>query len=159
MKMLNLPKFTFRYKEESGKKFIYDEVRSKFVVLTPEEWVRQNFLRYMHEHLQYPRGLTGVEKMLKIGGMAQRCDIVLYNRKGRPVMIVECKAPSVVIGDSALQQAARYNTTLKVPYLVLTNGIHHYCIFTDISSGDYSTLPVFPKFGELQENTLPGKRE
>lgn len=149
MEMLNLPEFTFRYKEEAGKKFIFDEIRRKYVVLTPEEWVRQNFLRFMSEHLQYPASLTGVEKMLKVNGLSQRCDIVLFNRKGSAVLVVECKAPSVTIGDATLAQAARYNTSLKVPYLVLTNGLHHFCIFTNTKTGEFSAMKGFPAFKDL----------
>jgi type I site-specific restriction endonuclease len=150
MRTLNLPLFSFKYKDEAGKKLIFDEVRRKFVALTPEEWVRQNFLRYMEVHLGYPKGLTGVEKMLKIGGMAQRCDIVLYNRKGAAVLIVECKAPSVEIGEAALNQAARYNTSLHVPYLVLTNGLKHFCIYTDTQTGYHVPMKGFPDFEALQ---------
>lgn len=150
METLNFPEFTFRYKEENGKKFILDEVRGKYVVLTPEEWVRQNFLRFMSEHLHYPASLTGVEKKLKINQMSQRCDIILYNRKGRAVLIVECKAPPVKITQAVLAQAARYNTNLKVPYLVLTNGLQHYCIYTDMKTGSYSVETNFPDNESLQ---------
>jgi len=147
---LNLPECTFRYKEESGKKFIFDEVRGKYVALTPEEWVRQNFLHFMSHNLNYPTSLTGVEKMLKINQLSQRCDILLYNRKGRAVLIVECKAPSVKINQAAVNQAARYNTTLKVPYLILTNGLQHYCIHTNSETGSYSVEKDFPAFEALQ---------
>ncbi|PWD99928.1 type I restriction enzyme HsdR N-terminal domain-containing protein [Marinilabilia rubra] len=150
MKTLNLPSFTFRYKDEAGKKFIFDVVRGKFVSLTPEEWVRQNFLHFMSQHLGYPSNLTGVEKMLKVNGLSQRCDVVLFNRKGHPVIIVECKAPSIEVDKTTLAQAARYNTTLKVPFLVLTNGLKHYCIFTDVKTGRHSAKNGFPSFEELQ---------
>ncbi len=151
MEALNLPNYTFRYKEDSGKKFIFDFVRQKFVALTPEEWVRQNFLRYLNEGLKYPSSLTGVEKAVKINGLNQRCDIVVYNRSGCAAMIVECKAPSVAIGPSTLEQAARYNVTLQVPFLVLTNGIQHYCIRTDVGNGESRLLKGFPSFDELQQ--------
>ncbi len=151
MKRLNLPTFTFRYKEEGVKKYIWDEIREKYVVLTPEEWVRQNFLRFMSGHLNYPASLTGVEKMLKINGLSQRCDIVLYNRKGKPVLIVECKAPSVSIGNTTLNQAARYNTRLRVPYLVLTNGLQHYCIRTESDEANLSAEKQFPDFNDLDK--------
>jgi hypothetical protein len=149
MEKLNLPEYIFRYKEEKGKKFIFDEVRGKYVVLTPEEWVRQNFLRFMADQLKYPTALTGVERMLKVNGLSQRCDILLYNRRGVPVLIVECKAPSVPVNLKTLNQAARYNTTLKVPYLVLTNGKTHYCIKTEVETGDFEALRGFPAFEEL----------
>jgi hypothetical protein len=149
MKTLNLPKFSFRYKEEAGKNYIFDEVRRKFVAFTPEEWVRQNFLCYMTSHLHYPQSLMGVERTLKINELTQRCDIVLYNRKGEAVLIVECKAPSVGIDDKTLAQAGRYNIALKVPYLVLTNGLRHYCIFTDPKTGKYSVMSEFPAFDQL----------
>lgn len=149
MEKLNLPEYIFRYKEEKGKKFIFDEVRGKYVALTPEEWVRQNFLRFMADQLKYPTVLTGVERELKVNGLSQRCDILLYNRRGVPVLIVECKAPSVPVNSKTLNQAARYNTTLKVPYLVLTNGNTHYCIKTDVESGSFEALAGFPAFEEL----------
>ncbi|MBZ4677065.1 MAG: restriction endonuclease subunit [Anaerophaga sp.] len=150
MQQLNLPVYSFRYKEENGKKFIFDEVRKKFVALTPEEWVRQNFLQFMNWHLKYPQNLTGVEKTIKVHGLSQRCDIVLYNRWGEPAMIVECKAPSVKVDESTLSQAARYNTALKVPYLVLTNGLKHYCVYIDLKDGNHSVKNRFPAFEELQ---------
>jgi len=150
MKPLNLPQGSFRYKEQDGKKFIYDEVRQKFVALTPEEWVRQNFLHFMSRFLGYPPSLTGVEKMVKVHGLTQRCDIVLYNRKGTPVMIVECKAPSVKIDENTLAQAARYNTALGVSYLVLTNGMKHYCIETRANDHSFAIKSQFPSFDELQ---------
>ncbi|WP_291859720.1 type I restriction enzyme HsdR N-terminal domain-containing protein [Marinilabilia sp.] len=149
MEKLNLPEYIFRYKEEKGKKFIFDEVRGKFVALTPEEWVRQNFLRFMADQLNYPKALTGVEKMLKVHGLSQRCDILLYNRRGSPAMVVECKAPGVSVDSKTMAQAARYNTTLKVPFLVLTNGQKHYCIQTDTETGDFEALSEFPAFEEL----------
>lgn len=150
METLNLPAFSFRYKEEKGKKFIFDLIRRKFVVLTPEEWVRQNFLRYIAEGLKYPSSLTGVEKMVLINGLKQRCDIVVYNRSGAPVMIVECKAPHVSIGNNVLDQAARYNISLRVPYLVLTNGMQHYCVHTDPASGQSHLMAGFPAYEALQ---------
>lgn len=152
MEKLNLPDFTFKYKEERNKKFIFDEVRGKFVALTPEEWVRQNFLRFMSGHLKYPASLTGVEKMLKVNGLSQRCDILLYNRRGMPVLIVECKAPSVTVDSKTLGQAARYNTTLKVPFLVLTNGLQHYCIKTNVETGEFEALSGFPAFDGLLDS-------
>ncbi len=150
MEVLNLPAYSFRYKEETGKKFIFDFVRQKFVALTPEEWVRQNFLCYLTEGLKYPASLTGVEKAVKVNGLTQRCDIVVYNRSGCPAMIVECKAPSVTIGKVTLEQAARYNVTLRVPYLVLTNGKQHYCIYTDADTGQSKALNGLPSFADLQ---------
>ncbi len=150
MENLNLPAYSFKYKEEKNKKFIWDEVRGKFVVITPEEWVRQNFLRFMTGQLEYPASLIGVEKMLKVNGLSQRCDILLHNRQGTAVMVVECKAPAVAVNSKTLAQAARYNTTLKVPYLVLTNGRQHYCIRVDLKTGEYEALSKFPAFEEMQ---------
>ncbi|SFE63652.1 type I restriction enzyme HsdR N-terminal domain-containing protein [Thermophagus xiamenensis] len=150
MEPLNLPHYNFRYKEIGGKMFIFDEVRQKFVSLTPEEWVRQHFLQFMKRNLNYPSNLTGVERKVNVNGLTQRCDIILYNRKGQPVMIVECKAPSVNIDETTLAQAARYNTTLGVPYLVLTNGLKHYCIRIENDKGRYSLERQFPTFDSLQ---------
>ncbi len=151
MKKLNLPVYSFRYKDVEGKKFIFDSIRLKYVALTPEEWVRQNFLRYMTGVLNYPASLTGVEKQVIINGLKQRCDIVVYNRSGSPAMIVECKAPHLPIGKHVLNQAARYNINLRVPYLVLTNGMQHFCVHTDSDSGQTRLMSGFPAFEALQE--------
>src|SRR3989337_293887 len=127
MQQLNLPIYSFKIKSEGEKKFIYDEIRKKFVSLTPEEWVRQNFIRYLIHEKQFPATLIVIEMAMKYNRMKKRGDVVVYDRAGKPVVIVECKAPDVKITQNAFDQVARYNMALKVKYLVATNGLTHYC--------------------------------
>lgn len=106
---------------------IFDEIRKKWLVLTPEEWVRQHVVRYLTEEKKYPSTLIELEKQIELNGLTKRCDVIVNNRFGKPVMIIECKASSVVITQDTFDQAIRYNMTLKVPFLFLTNGIKHFC--------------------------------
>jgi hypothetical protein len=124
---LNLPAFEFRIRESGQRKQIFDSLRKRFVSLTPEEWVRQNFIRFLTEVKNYPPSLITVERGVKIISGLKRTDIVVHNRQGKPWMIVECKAPDVPVTEEALMQAARYNMALQASFLVLTNGLEHYC--------------------------------
>ena len=128
---------------------ILDLLRRRFVKLTPEEWVRQNFIRYLNEKGQYPLGLMGIEMEFGHNKLKKRTDILVHNRKGEPVMIVECKAPEVDLVDEVFEQIATYNLRFKVPYLVVTNGMHHFaCKFkNDFKEWDY--LLVIPLYEEL----------
>ncbi len=124
---LNLPSFEFRIREEGQRKQIFDSLRKRFVALTPEEWVRQHFIRFLTEAKRYPASLINVERGVKIISGTKRTDIVVHNRQGKPWMIVECKAPDMPVTEDALLQAARYNMALQATFLVLTNGMEHYC--------------------------------
>ncbi len=124
---LNLPSFQFRIREVGQRKQIFDSLRKRFVALTPEEWVRQHFIRLLTEVKNYPVSLINVERGVKIISGTKRTDIVVHNRLGKPWMIVECKAPDVPVTEDALLQAARYNMALQAAFLVLTNGMEHYC--------------------------------
>ncbi|MBL7929399.1 MAG: type I restriction enzyme HsdR N-terminal domain-containing protein, partial [Bacteroidia bacterium] len=124
---LNLPSFEFRIREEGQRKQIFDSLRKRFVALTPEEWVRQHFIRFLTEAKRYPASLINVERGVKIISGTKRTDIVVHNRHGKPWMIVECKAPDMPVTEDALLQAARYNMALQATFLVLTNGMEHYC--------------------------------
>lgn len=124
---LNLPSFEFRIREEGQRKQIFDSLRKRFVALTPEEWVRQHFLRFLTEVKKYPASLISIERGVKIISGTKRTDILVYTRQGKPWMIVECKAPEVPVTEDALLQAARYNMALQASFLVLTNGMEHYC--------------------------------
>jgi hypothetical protein len=124
---LNLPSFQFRMREEGQRKQIFDSLRKRFVALTPEEWVRQHFLRYLTEVKKYPASLISIERGVKIFSGNKRTDIVVHSRQGKPWMIVECKAHDVPVTEDSLLQAARYNMALQASYLVLTNGMEHYC--------------------------------
>ncbi len=123
---LNLPKYDFKVKTEDGSTQIFDVIRKQFVKLTPEEWVRQNFIQYLIDEKKYPASLMVLEYALKYNNMQKRADILCFNKEGAPQLMVECKAASVPINQKVFDQIARYNFSLKVPYLVVTNGLEHY---------------------------------
>jgi len=139
MENLNLPIYPFRLRTSGQSKEIFDTLRRKYVSLTPEEWVRQHFIMFLREQLQYPAGFIAVEKGLSLNDRKKRTDIVVHDSTGKPWMIVECKAPTVKLTENAFYQAATYHMKLNVKYLIVTNGIKHFCckfenekfIFTD----------------------------
>ena len=143
---LNLPIAALKTKLVEGTTQVFDQVRKKYLVLTPEEWVRQYFIHYLNQEKNYPLGLMGVEQMVKYNGMQTRADIVLYTLKGKPNMIVECKAPNVKITQDAFNQIAKYNFKLKVKYLVLTNGIQHFCCQMDYEMNEIKFLEEIPTY-------------
>lgn len=144
MSQLNLPPVQFKTKQVNEKVQVFDEVRKKYVVLTPEEWVRQHFLHFLIKQQGYSSGLIAVEMLVKVNGLSQRADIVLYNKKGKPSIIVECKAPEVPITRKTFNQAARYNMPLDVDYLIVTNGMQHYCAQLQGKEGAYELLKSIP---------------
>jgi len=150
MEKLNLPTYNFNIKLEGQRKLIFDSIRKKYVVLTPEEWVRQNFISYLVEDKNYSRGLIAVEKKVDVNRMPQRSDIVLYNNKAVPIMIVECKAASVKISQDTFNQIARYNMKLQVPYLVVTNGLNHYCCQIDYENSSFKFIQEIPDYKSLK---------
>ncbi len=127
MLKLNLPPFEFSIKSEGQSTQIFDSYRKKYVELTPEEWVRQNFLKYLSKEKNYPEGLIAVEMEIRVGKLKKRCDAVVYSRDARPILIMECKAPKIKITQDTFDQASRYNVSLNVDYLIITNGFEHYC--------------------------------
>ena len=143
---LNLPIAVLKTKLVEGTTQVFDQVRKKYLVLTPEEWVRQHFIHYLNQEKNYPLGLMGVEKMVKYNSMKTRADIVLYAADGKPNMIVECKAPNVKITQDAFNQIAKYNFKLKVKYLVLTNGIQHFCCQMDYETNGIKFLEEIPSY-------------
>ena len=149
MEQLNLPAFDFRLKHEGKKTQIFDSVRKKFVTLTPEEWVRQHFIRYLISEKKVPASLIAVEMGLKYIELKKRSDIVIYNKEGNPILMVECKAPDVKITQDVFDQIARYNMALKVKYLALTNGISHYYCLIDHAASSYSFLEELPVYSSL----------
>lgn len=149
MKELNLPAYSFRISGKEGSETILDPLRKKYVKLTPEEWVRQNFIQYLINEGGYPPGLMGVEVMFKLNKLSRRVDILIHNRAGEPVMIVECKAPAVKIDDTVFDQIVVYNMGLKVPYIVVTNGIDHYACKMDYTTNKYEFLLVIPLYTDL----------
>lgn len=125
---LNLPEYPVKLRKDGQSKQIFDAIRRKYVALTPEEWVRQHFIHFLILEKKYPGSLLSVEKGLKVNEIRKRTDIVVYSKEGKPWMIVECKSPEIEINEETFFQAARYNHKLKVSYLVLTNGLCHYCL-------------------------------
>ena len=146
MQELNLPTYSVKLKEEDGKKFIFDEVRRKYLVLTPEEWVRQHFVNYLIEVKNYPQSLISIEKGLALNTLKKRADIVAHDLNGNPLLMVECKAPSIKITQDVFEQIARYNIVFRVPYLVVTNGLDHYCCEIDFEQNSFSFLKEIPTF-------------
>ncbi len=124
---MNLPEAGLRIRETGGKAEVYDQFRKHWVKLTPEEWVRQHFVCYLTRELRYPTGLIALEKQITVLGCKRRFDIVVHDARGKPVLLVECKSPKTRIDQSVLDQAGRYNITLNVPYLCVTNGFVHLC--------------------------------
>lgn len=124
-------------------------LRKKYVALTPEEWVRQHFTHYLLEHKGYPQGLLANEVQVNLNGTRKRCDTVLYGRNLSARMIIEYKAPSVEITQAVFDQITRYNMVLRVEYLVVTNGVQHYCCRIDYEKNTYSFLPAIPHYTEL----------
>jgi len=146
MMPLNLPAYDFVLKKESGKIFILDMLRKKYLVLTPEEWVRQHFINYLIHALGYPRALIKVEGGLKFNQLKKRSDIVVFDRTGIPWMLIECKAPEQRLQQITIEQAAVYNHTLKAQFIVITNGLTHICCEVNREDGttvQLQSLPVF----------------
>ena len=141
-------------REVDGRIEVFDIVRRRYVACTPEEWVRQHMIHHMHFSLNYPLELMQVEGAITLNGMSRRCDLVVY-RKGKgtlnPVMIAECKQPSVPINQKVLDQACRYNLVLKVPLLFLTNGPQKLCVRVDFQSQSLVQLPALPTWEELNK--------
>ncbi|TYB79730.1 type I restriction enzyme HsdR N-terminal domain-containing protein [Bizionia myxarmorum] len=146
MQALNFPKFSFRFKNSENKVSIFDPIRKKFVILQPEEWVRQNCLQVLMVDKNYPRSLINVEKQLRINDLIKRYDIVVYNPDGSIHIIVECKAPSVSIDQKTFDQIAQYNLTLKATYLMVTNGLNHYYCQMDFEAERYNFLKDIPDY-------------
>lgn len=148
MEKLNLPEYTFRTKTENGKTLIFDPIRKKFVVLTPEEWVRQNFIQYLKTEKKYPENLMAVEKQVMVNGKQRRFDLLIYLKNGQPFLIAEFKAPVVKITQDTFDQVVRYNMALRVERVVVSNGLQHYACEIDYPNNAYSFLQGIPEFKE-----------
>lgn len=148
MQQLAFPAYDFRFKQDGETKLIFCTTRKKFVVLTPEEWVRQHVVQYLLTDLKYPKSLLNVEKLLKINGLSKRYDVVVYKPDGSVFLLVECKAPMIGITQSVFDQIARYNLSLSADFMMLTNGKAHYFCQMDVENQRYDflrSLPEFPK--------------
>lgn len=146
---LALPPAPLQLTQEDGAVRVYDILRAKSVVLTPEEWVRQHFVHFLIGRMGYPQGLMANELALTHNGRRRRCDTVVHDRYGRPAMIVEYKRPSVALTQQVFDQIARYNMVLAARWLVVSNGLHHYCCRFDDSAAGYSFVPTLPRYEEL----------
>lgn len=143
---LNLPTYEYKLKKTEDKIFIFDSSRKKYVVLTPEEWVRQHFINYLVTKLNYPKSLIKVESGLQFNKMRKRSDIVIYNQLGKPWMVVECKGPEHDVNRQTIQQVSVYNHTIKADYIGLTNGLNHFCCSVDHVKKTTTLLDQFPVF-------------
>ena len=147
MQQLAFPPYEFRFKSTKNKPGVFDVIRKKFVVLTPEEWVRQHCVHFLNENLNYPLSLINVEKQLEVSGLKKRYDVVVFNSDGSIKILVECKAPSVAITQDTFDQIARYNLSLNAELLMDTNGLSHYYCQLDYQQGQYNFLPELPAYG------------
>ncbi len=146
MQQLNLPSFSFRFKNSENKVSIFDAIRKKFIILTPEEWVRQHVVQFLMIEKNYPKSLLNVEKVLQVNGLRKRYDIVVYNSDGTIHILIECKAPEVPISQSTFDQIAQYNMTLQSNYLMVTNGLNHYFCQMDNENEKYQFLTELPNY-------------
>ena len=146
MYRLNLPPYPIKVVERDKKQLIFDFLRRKYVALTPEEWVRQHFVHFLIEHKGYPKGLMGNEIELRIGEKRLRCDTILYNKETQPRMIIEYKAPTIQLQQKTFDQVSVYNLLLKVDYLIVSNGLQHYCCKMDYPNQKYEFLEEIPDY-------------
>jgi hypothetical protein len=146
---LNLPKFELQLGGTREKPEIFDFLRRRFVKLTPEEWVRQHFVHWLVEHKGYPKGLLGNEIELRVGEKKLRCDSILYNQFTEPRMIIEYKAPTVALTQKVFDQISAYNLLLHVDYLLISNGLQHFCCQMDYEHHSYIFLPDIPDYEKI----------
>ena len=146
MQELNLPQYPLKIKEEGGTRYIFDSIRKKYLVLLPEEWVRQNFIQFLVRDKNYAASLIAIEKGLKLNELQKRADIVIYDKQAKPIVLIECKAPKVKINQEVFEQVARYNMVFKVPYLVVTNGLEHYCAKVNFETNSFEFLKDIPDY-------------
>ena len=151
MQQLNFPSYSFRFKNSENKVSIFDAIRKKFIILTPEEWVRQHVVQFLINEKNYPQSLLNVEKVLQVNGLRKRYDIVVYNSDGTIHILIECKAPEVTISQNTFDQIAQYNMTLQSNYLMVTNGLNHYFCQMDFENEKYQFLTELPNY---QSNSI-----
>ena len=150
MTELNLPKYNMRISRDRNNNIkIFDSIRKKFVSLTPEEYVRQHFTNWLINYLHYPMGLIANEVKISLNSTIKRCDTIVYSNTGDPMMIIEYKAPHISINQNVFDQIVRYNMVLKTKYLVVSNGMQHYCCSIDYENNSYQFIPHIPTYEEL----------
>ena len=149
---LNLPAFDVRLRisPKTQLEEIWDTQRKRWVRLTPEEWVRQHFVQFLISEQGFPSGCIGNEMSIKVGQLEKRCDSVIFGKDGKPLIIVEYKAPTVAITQKVFNQISRYNITLQVDWLIVSNGLQHYCCHLNREQNRFDFLPQLPRFEELQ---------
>lgn len=145
LQKLNFPEFSFRFKNSENKISIFDVIRKRFIILQPEEWVRQHCIHYLMLVKSYPKSLINIEKELIVNTLRKRYDIVVYNPDGTIHLIIECKSPTVTINQDTFNQIARYNLSLNATYLMITNGINHYYCQMDFKEEKYHFLKDIPE--------------
>lgn len=146
MQQLNFKPYQFKIKSSENKPFIFDQIRKKYIVLTPEEWVRQHTVSFLIHELKYPLSRIAIERQLKVNNLTKRFDIVVFDNLGAPLILVECKAPKVKISQETFDQIARYNLQLNAPLLMLTNGLnHYYCSLNNVKKS-YDFLANLPSY-------------
>lgn len=146
---LNFPAYSARFKRLDAKNFILDPIRQKYVPLTPEEWVRQHLISYFFTYKGVPKGLMSVEVSFSVNGVNHRADVVVFNRNGEPLLVVECKAPDVEVGAKTVEQVARYNSFFKSPFLAVTNGLVHYAFAIDWNKKEFRQLEQIPDYNQM----------
>lgn len=149
MTALNLPPAPLRTQSPKGRIQVFDVLRKRYVALTPEEWVRQHFVHFLVSLKKYPEGRMGNEISLQVGEMKKRCDTVVYDQNAHPLAIIEYKAPSVPITQKVFDQTWRYNLPLRVPYIIVSNGLQHFCCHIDYATGKGQFLADIPSYDEL----------
>jgi len=149
MWQLNLPEYIFRIKIQNNKEYIFDNQRKKFVLCTPEEWVRQHFIRFLIAEKNYPASFIAIEKQIEVNGLRKRCDAVVYNPKYEPLAIIELKAPQIQLSQATFDQAAVYNSKLKVDYLLISNGLDHFACKVDTLNSRYAFFENIPDYNSL----------
>jgi len=146
MQSLNFPAYDFRFKNNENKVHIFDTIRKKFVVLQPEEWVRQNVVQFLIHEKKYPKSLINVEKQLTVNTLKKRYDIVIFDSLGNITLLVECKSPKITVNQETFDQIAKYNMQLKAEFLMVTNGLQHFYCKMDFSKEKYTFLEQIPDF-------------
>ena len=151
---LNLPRYSIKVINRNGRRYIFDFLRKKYVALTPEEWVRRHFVHYMTDFKNYPTGLLANEITLSLNGTTKRCDTVGYDKQLHPRLIIEYKAPHIEITQKVFSQISRYNLVLKVDYLIVSNGIQHFCCQMDYKNFGFTFLRDIPNYEEITSSEL-----
>ncbi len=149
MEKLNLPSFQFKFSSQKSGNKIFDVIRKRFVTLSPEEWVRQNFISYLIHQKNYPKSLIRIEETIKAFNKTKRCDVAIYSNEIKPLVIVECKKPDTKINKKTFEQIAIYNSALLARYLIITNGLDHFCIKFNFEKNSHDFVNEIPTYADL----------